>query len=338
MTQLLLLLVLVGDGLAAYGLAALSGWLKLVALAGHVVMVCLAIKLCKRLHLYDFQADENFVTIAFFLALVLPGYGLAGLNLVIVAMNRVRLQPTPYFEIEEALVSDSTKIRLGSARPDVSEIQLDALDLQAFRDVLKSNDRQLEENAINKLSKLVTRESVAILRQVVREATSDTRLLAATALIELENKIVQKIDWLRGRLADRASDSDSRLQLARMYDLYCYLGVLDEESQRYYNKLAVKEYRSFLIANPKHPQAVFEYGRSLLAAGDIEKAKRVLSTAVGLAGGNPSPHLWLAEAHYEAGEYGEAAAVCRRVHSFANLPENLRPVTSWWCEETSEPG
>ncbi len=329
---LLLLFLVALDSLAGYGIVVLNGWLKLLVFAAHGAIVVAGLFLFRQLRLDNFVAERNFRYTAFALALVLPGYGLLGTLAVALTTNRVKLQPTSYFEIDDGLAPQQHKMTLRKSHSDVIEIQQDLLDLEAFRDIFKSNDRQLEESAISKLSKLVTRQSVAILKDVVRTATSDTRVMAATALIDMEDKITRRIEALSAALEKNGSDKNKRLQLARTYDLYCYLGVLDEDIRTHYNKLAITEYRSFLIASPKHPEAIFEYGRALLSSGDTEKATRVLGSAVSLAPENPSAHVWLAEAHYESGDYSSVVAVCRRVSSFANLPEALRPVVNWWAE------
>ncbi len=326
-------LIIAVDALAGYWLVTLPGWLKLLAFALHVLLVLMAYFILKSIRFRDFKVETNFAWITLSLSLILPVYGLLATLILAHVINVAGLRRSAYFDVEPELAPESYTRLLTRRTPDIFEMHQEAIDMQSYRDVFKSNDRQLEETAIRKLSKLMTRESVAILRDVVRTATSDSKVMAATALIDMEDRISGRIESLRAQLAGNPGDNACRLELARAYDLYCYLDVLDRELREHYRRLAIQEYRSYLIANPRHTRAIYEYGRTLLAAGELDKARRVLSTAVSLAPHDPAAHLWLAEAHYESGDYSSAAAICRRINSFANLPDYMRPVTGWWVED-----
>lgn len=333
--HLILILLIVLEALCGYVLVTANIWLKILALALHFAAVAAGYFVFKKWETEPFKAEKNFLYTMLALSAVLPFYGLLGMYVTAVCVSHFSLQHASYFKLEDDLVPENA--RLASRRQlDEIEVQQGLLDMQAFRDILRSNDRDLEERAIRKLSHLMTRESVAILQEVVRTATSDIRLAAASALIDMEDEVINEIERLRLHLQQAPNDVESRLQLARTYDLYAYLGVSDKVLRLHYNELATEEYRAYLATDPKNARVILEYGRTLLAAGEVDKAKRVLSTAVNLAPGNATAQLWLAEAYYEAGDYNATAAVCRRVHTYSYLPEALRPVANWWSDEEEE--
>lgn len=324
------------EGLAGYWLVNGGTWLRVTAGLCHCLIVATSFMAFKKIHMPRFAVGNNFLIINTAVSFALPVYGLLGMYLALLAADRAELVPTDYFEtlIQEEMPA-RFKLLASAIHHEAAVVKREQLNIEAFRDIFKSNDRLLEENAVNKLAKILTRDSVSILKEVVRHATSDTRVLAATALIEMEDKVIEKIEGIRNALGEDQTNPGLVLQLARSYDLYCYLGVLDEAITHYYRMQAAEQYKTFLVLRPKDPQATFEYGRVLLNSEQHDRAIEVLTEAIRLDPGNPNPHVWLAEAHYELGEYEKVATICRRINNYSNLPENVAPVTSWWAEETS---
>lgn len=295
---------------------------------GHLGMVVLGVFCFKKMKFTHFNINENFTYIAFAFAFTLPAYGLLGMYGVTLAAGRIEREPSE----EDDLKTEPSleKMFKGSQPVTIEQIYREELNIEAYRDIFTKNDRLLEEIAINRLSKILTRASVAILKDVVKHATSDSKILAATALIEMESKIIKKIEALREDLAQKSNDSETILELARTYDLYCFLKVLDEVVEKYYNALAIEQYRTFLIQRPKDPQATLEYGRTLLHSGDLEMATKVLKSAASLEPHNPNPHIWLAEAHFISKDYSEITQICDRIKDFSNLPAIAKPVMDLW--------
>gem|GEM_PF-2186313 len=320
------------EAVVGYWLATLPPAMKTVAFVLHVILTGLAIYLFTRLRLDHFRADRNFTLVSAIISLVVPVYGLPGMYFIIFAIQKIRLKKRDYFEPDELAIPQHTQISQPAGGRNLSEMKRDEMDIQAFRDILKSNDRQMEEIAINKLSKILTREAVALLQDVVLHATSDTKILAANALIDVEDGIVHKINELRLSLSENRKEPEDVLELARTYDLYCYLGVLDVPITKYYRALALAQYKEFLTVKPKHGVAAFEYGRTLLNAAQPGLATHYLNKAIQYAPESPSPYIWLAEASYQRGDYDSVTQICRQVEKFQDLPEGLTSVTELWTK------
>ncbi len=331
----LLLLVMLVDAWAGYEILFGSGIAKGVGLALHLVVLLPFRFLLKRLRLRSEPLDPNFVFITFLLALALPGYGIVGTLLLCLALTRVEVEPADYFELDEAFVSSRYRFFVRGVDRQILSIKKDELDVDAFRDVFKSNDAQMEANAVNKLSKMLTREAVSILREVVDTSQSDTKILAASALIDMEDRIIKRIEEIKQELKANPNNYELVLALARTYDLYCYLGILDPAVEDYYRGLAIEQYQRFMRHNPEHPEANLEYGRILLNARKYEEAIPVLKNAVALSPGNPSPLLWLAEAFYELTDYQAVRAVCAKLRRFDDVPRRFKDIAAWW--ESAEP-
>ncbi len=331
--HLALLMLLCLELLAVYWLLAGGGMLKVLAFCLHAAFVVTAILVFKRMRLAHFHMGQNFLYIAAALSLVLPFYGVLGMYIALILANRSKFEPIDYFEMDDEAMPERYKLLMHNITREAALIKRDEMDIDAYRDILKTNDRLLEENTINKLSNILTRNSVSILKEVVKYATSDTKVLAATALIDMEDKVIDRIRQNRATVKIKPDDADAILGLARAYDLYCHLGVLDAAIKQHYYTLAIEQYETFLVCRPKHPQGIMEYGRALLNTGKVEKAVTVLQEAVALEPGNPKTHFWLAEAYYETHNFDEVKSICKRIHIYQNLPDNFTPVTGWWTEE-----
>lgn len=321
------------EAVAVYWILALSGFLKLSGFALHLLLVAVFSFLINQIKKNTVRIDDNFVLVAGMLAFILPGYGMLGMFLLLFVMQNIDIQSPDYFEVDEEFLPSRNDFLIKDADKKIISIKRNELDIEAFKDIFISHDRQLQENAINKLSKIVNKQSVAILQNVVNTSTTDTKVMAASALIEMEDKIIKKIEKLQNAMQINSEDDDLRLQLARTYDLYCYLDVLDQAVKAHYQNLSLEQYRHFLANHPTHAAATLEYGRILLKSGQLEEAIENLTRAAELVPQNPNPHIWLAEAYYELSNYAAVSDVCERLLQLDKLPENLKAVVNWWCTQ-----
>ncbi len=327
-----IIIVLVLEFLAGYWLTSVSSSMRLLVFGVHLLLVVIFTLLFKNIKSEKFQENSNFTYVAFAIASVLPVYGMLGMFSVYLYLRNAKTQARAYFETDEHLHSDRRQVWIKDVERDAIDIKRNEMEVDAFRDVLRTNDRQLEENAISKLSRSLTKNSVNILKDVVKTSTSDTQILAASALTEMEDKIITKIETLRAQV-DQNPDEDTVLELARVYDLYCYLGVLDTVSEKHYQKLALEQYRSFLQMQSGHRTANLEYGRILLNAGRTEDAIKTLRLALALAPQDVNPQIWLAEAYYRSQEYDNVRKICTNLADTKKLPENIQEVVDWWTTQ-----
>lgn len=328
--HIFLIVVVLCEVLAGYLILTLPNLMKMFGFGLHLFLVFLFTFLLKRIHIENSPVDQNFAFIALVLSLALPVYGPLGILLLYASMRFFKVEPREYFELDEGFLSEKYNFSLKDVDRTIISIKSDELEIEAFKDIFKTNDRQLEENAISKLSKMVNRRAVSILREVVETSGSDTKILAASALIDMEDKVVTKIEKIKNDLNETPDNLDAALELARSYDLYCHLGILDVAVENYYQRLALEEYRNFLRHRPDHPEANFEYGRILLKTRHEAEAVPILKKAVDLSPRNPSPRIWLAEAFYELGDYEAVMEVCQGLSKIDEIPVKFKEIVDWW--------
>ncbi len=324
-----IIIVLVLEFLAGYWLISASSSMRLLFFGVHLLLVVIFTLLFKNIKSGKFQENRNFIYVAFAISTVLPVYGMLGMFCVYIYVRNAKTQVRECFETDEHFLSDGRKVWIKDVVRDAIDIKRNELEVDAFRDVLQTNDPRLEENAISKLSRSLTKQSVNILKDVVKTSTSDTKILAASALIEMEDTIIAKIDTLRAQVYQNP-DEDGILELARAYDLYCYLGVLDTVSEKYYQNLALEQYETFLQIASGHREANLEYGRILLNSGRTEDAIKNLRLALALSPEDVNPQIWLAEAYYRSHDYDNVRKLCTKLANAKKLPENLSEVVDWW--------
>ena len=327
-----IIIVVVLELLAGYWLITASSSMRPWLFGGHILLVAIFTFLFKNIKSEKFQENSNFTYVAFAIASVLPVYGMLGMFSVYLYVRNAKTQAREYFETDEHFDSDRRKVWIKDVARDAIDIKRDEIEVDAFRDVLRTNDPQLEENAINKLSRSLTKKSVNILKDVVKTSTSDTKILAASALTEMEDKIITKIDTIRTQVGQNPDD-DTVLELARAYDLYCYLGVLDTVSEKHYQNLALEQYETFLQKQAEHRTASLEYGRILLNAGRTEDAIKNLRLALALSPEDVNPQIWLAEAYYRSQDYDNVRKLCTKLADRKKLPENIQEVVDCWTTQ-----
>jgi len=327
-----IIIVLVLEFLTGYWLTAASSSMRLLFFGVHLLLVVIFTLLFKNIKSEKFQENSNFTYVAFAIASVLPVYGMLGMFSVYLYLRNAKTQAREYFETDDHFHSDRRQVWIKDVERDAIDIKRNEMEVDAFRDVLRTNDRQLEENAISKLSRSLTKNSVNILKDVVKTSTSDTKILAASALIEMEDKIITKIESVRAQVYQNPGE-DTVLELARAYDLYCYLGVLDTVSEKHYQNLALEQYETFLQMQAGHRKASLEYGRILLNAGRTEDAIKNLRLALALSPEDVNPQIWLAEAYYRSQDYDNVRKFCTQLADTKKLPENIQEVVDWWTTQ-----
>ena len=115
-----------------------------------------------------------------------------GMFCVYLYIRNAKTEAREYFELDEDFLAERRPVWINDVGRDAIDIKRNEMDVDAFRDVLRTHDRQLEENAINKLSRSLTKKSVSILKDVVKTSTSDTRILAASALTDLRIHVFRR--------------------------------------------------------------------------------------------------------------------------------------------------
>ncbi|MFQ5637653.1 MAG: tetratricopeptide repeat protein [bacterium] len=329
----ILLIVVTLEGLVSYKLITVAVFYKVIYLVCHIVLGFFFSRLLKKIECEGIPQDSNVVFISLILSWSIPFYGMLGMLILSISMEILKIQPVEYFDFDIDVISKHTHPFPSHVDRNIVSIKSEELEIEAFQDIFMGPDRQLQENAINKLSKIINRDSVTLLKDVIKKSRSDIKMLAASAMIDMEDEIIKKIERFKHSLSENPENEMDLLELARSYDLYCYLGLLDAVVLSYYSNLGLEQYQRFLERRPDHIEAKMEYGRLLLHSGNSEKAVSVLSSACEGSPEDPKPRLWLAEAYYELLEYEKVSEVCQQLSHLKPIPSKFKEIVNWWAPE-----
>ncbi|HHL72780.1 MAG TPA: tetratricopeptide repeat protein [Bacteroidetes bacterium] len=318
--------------LAAWALVELSGWLRLTGFLLHVVVAAAFFKLLRWHSHTRRDGNASFSVIALLMTLAVPAYGIIIMALFPFLLQRVHVRSDDYFSwLEPQPEAQHIDMLLEEIRAaDREQILREVADIASFQDIFLDNDLRAQENAITKLSLLANREAVLILQAVLRTSRSDTRILAATALQEIEEKTLHRIEELNSQIAEEPQTSSHLLELARTCDLYCHLAVQNDASLLLYQDMARENYEHYLTLEPDDKNAFFEYGRLLLRIGEAAAAEHIFRK---LARENPdyvNAKIWLAEACFKQNKIKEVRALCAHLATTPELPPLCEDAVLWW--------
>lgn len=334
----LLLICTAADAATAHWIFNTHGAALIWPISVHILLCLLFVSL---LYLHQKSGDAmnfNFLLIASVVACIFPAYGMAGLTIIYFLNFKRTDDEQDYFEFDDSTVPDSLDELIALLDEDIVGFIRAEQNIDALKDIFLSGDQQLEETAIQKLSKLGTKSAVTILRSVVEQSTTDVKILAASALTGIEEKTVSEIDRLQKAIEAEPATQDHLLELARTFDLYCHLGVLDSSLLAYYQNLGIEKYQQYCQAVPGDSRAKTELGRLLLKTGRIDEAKSVFAQLIEAAPEDFNPKIWLAETYYAGGDYARVREICRDIQSCGDVPDICVDTISWWTGDQFQDG
>lgn len=327
---LLLALCGIADVYAARGIVFSSGLLFSVGLFSHFLLCFIFLILLYLLQSSEERINYNFLLISAAVALVVPAYGIPGMALVYAGTRKASLVDENYFEFDESLVPDHLDALTHEMGDDVMGFIRAEQNIDALKDIFLSGNQRLEEIAIQKLNRVGNKSAVSILQSVLSQSSSDVKILAASALIAIEEKTVEKIEKLQEVLKEQPKKSEVILELARAFDLYCHLGVLDDSLLRYYQNLGIKNFNTYCQLVPGDQYAAVEFGRLLLKADRQAEAEAVFQRLIHDNPHDLNPRIWLAEVYYTLQNYRKVREMCVEIKAIGGVPDVYVETVNWW--------
>ncbi|KAA3620099.1 MAG: hypothetical protein DWQ05_05055 [Calditrichaeota bacterium] len=331
-TIVLLLLCIFGDFILFYWLTGLTDFLFYLAIIAHMGISVLFITFLYLAQKASQAVNYNFLLIAWAVALFIPVYGMPGIFLVYAGTRKKRFNQDDYFEFDDSQLPGHIDEIMEELGKDVVGFIRSEQNIDALKDIFISGNERLEETAIQKLSRLGNKAAVSILQSVVNQSTTDVKILAASALTGIEEKTVAKIESLQNAVAETPQKPELILELARSFDLYCHLGVLDDSLLSYYQNLGIESYMKYHKLVPDDATIDIELGRLLLKSRRYEEAESIFN---GLVTKNPqdfNPKIWLAETYFAQGKYEHVKKTCHTINECGDLPEICAETVAWWTD------
>ena len=191
-------------------------------------------------------------------------------------------------------------------------------------------------SALVAIQRMPTRNTSALLRELLADPLEDVRLIAYGTLDQAENEIMQRIVQTSKKL-DRTGDGASKNKerhalnrlLAELYFELTYQNLVQGEVYKYTVEQADRYAQASLETDNNDAALWVTRGRLALAAGKPDAAHTFLSRALEL--GFPRERLvpWLAEADFLHGDYDAVGPLLLSLDNASNSSA-LNPVLKYW--------
>ncbi len=187
-------------------------------------------------------------------------------------------------------------------------------------------------SALVAIQRMPTRNTSALLRELLADPLEDVRLIAYGTLDQAENEIMQRIVQTSKKLETTGKENErhalNRL-LAELYFELTYQNLVQGAVYKYTVEQADRYAQASLETDSNDAALWVTRGRLALAAGKPDEAQTFLSRALEL--GFPRERLvpWLAEADFLHGDYDAIRALLASLGNAAYSPV-LSPVLRYW--------
>ncbi|MFQ5646033.1 MAG: hypothetical protein ACE5GM_03805 [bacterium] len=203
-------------------------------------------------------------------------------------------------------------------------------ELAPYVDILHGKDMELKLSVIEKLSLEPGPKRVSMLKTALRDSDNEVRLSAANGLRKIEDRFQQKIIALKKECRLLPANDQFFAELGITYDDYAYCGILDRETSRYYQELAIKALAKAISINPFGEDYYKNLGRTMIRINKAKKAIRVLEQGLKLNPDSQAIKTWLAEYYFKQKMFDKVKKLAREI-KVEQLPnERIQHSISWW--------
>tara|TARA_Y100000590_G_scaffold281237_2_gene316125 strand:- start:8672 stop:9709 length:1038 start_codon:yes stop_codon:yes gene_type:complete len=207
--------------------------------------------------------------------------------------------------------------------------------IQPYLDVFNEEDLDLKLNAIEKLSRSLTSESVEILKKALDDPSYEVRYFANSALEKIEKKMFSKIDVASEnikRFPDEHHNYNNRGQL--YLDSY-FLGFLDSSIKEFFLEKSLYDFIFSLQLKPGQSKLYLKITQIYLQQKDFEKvleiADQALENELSMED-RAKIRFYRAEANYNLKEFQKISEDCDSVNEVGILYSKVRESSDWWAE------
>lgn len=208
-------------------------------------------------------------------------------------------------------------------------------ELVPLADILANPVSEAEQRiAVENLAGMETPAAMEILRGVIDADSGEGRFFAMTALGQMEEKLLFRLQRLEEDIASgRFSGTDILRDAARTYLDFSYYQLAQEARRADYLERAGELLEQALEDPECDDDAWILLGRVRLLRADAREAMKCFDAYVGRNPEEQLGYLWRAEAWFELREFGLLRTDCRRAMDLGPLPGNISGAVLFWLGE-----
>lgn len=195
-------------------------------------------------------------------------------------------------------------------------------------DIIRGQETQAKTKAIFLLSRSMSREHVALLKEALRDGVPEIRLYAASALLKIEAELNRRIQQAKAECERRGNFGDYA-QLGDLYATYAGIGIADPSLASYYLGRSAEAFRSSLDIYTEQPDSTLKLSRVLLELRQYDKVRGLLDRAVRVWPGDKEMVFLRNEVYFNLGRFEDIGAYFSGL-SPEGLTEAEKGVTEFW--------
>ena len=212
--------------------------------------------------------------------------------------------------------------------------------LAPLYDILIGNSSESEQRiAVENLVSMETPAAMEILRRVAEANTGEGRFFALTALGQLEEKLLGKLQREEEFIASgRDGGVTPLLETAGTYIDFVYYRIATDLRKGDYLERAAALLETALNKEGCPDSALLQLGKVKLLSYDGLAAIDCFNAWLERHPDEPAGLVWRAEAWYVLGNYVQVRADCRAAARSGDVPAGIRPSVSFWLSGAEENG
>ena len=195
----------------------------------------------------------------------------------------------------------------------------------SFHDIMALGSESQKRRGLSRMTDHFQPTFAAAYKLALKDPSNAIRVQAASSITRIENQFSSMLIRVERLEAKHPKDPLVKLGLARFYDGYAFTGLLDRERENENRIKALHKYKEYLEMKPDDIAARIEAGRLLLRSGEYQQVITLFNDCINAGYGNDTLRLWLLEALYEAGQYGELRRQAPACASSVSMLREARP-------------
>ncbi|MFT6068194.1 MAG: glutaredoxin-related protein [Bacteriovoracaceae bacterium] len=207
--------------------------------------------------------------------------------------------------------------------------------IQPYLDIFNQEDLDLKLNAIEKLSRSFSNESVQILKKGLDDPSYEVRYFANNALDKIEKKMFSKIDIAADNIKRFPNDYHNYNTRGQLYlDTY-FLGILDNSLKDFFLERSLYDFIFSLQVNPKQSHLYLKITQIYLQQEDFNKVLDIADQALEnelSEEDRAKIQFYRAEANYNLKNYEKIPEDCESSKKVGILYEKVKESSDWWSE------
>lgn len=209
-----------------------------------------------------------------------------------------------------------------------------AEDVVSLADILAHPVSESEQRiAVENLASMETPMAMEILRKVIESDDGEGRFFAMTALGQVEDKMLTKLQALEEDLDSGRDESPAALMgAARTYLDFSYYQLAQDERRSEYLGKAKKLLERALADPDADPEGLILLGRIELLNYNTKDALARFNAYLAKNPASRPGLLWRAEAWFMLGEYARVREDCQKALDLDQTQDNIRETAIFWAE------